>query len=482
MVHEPEKSDPSTVALKPANNPNGLGAESVERREGAEGNTNKDRMRRTPSRVSMSSGLERVRERAKAEKKERFTALLHHVDVDLLRAAFSRLKRDAAPGVDGLTWRQYEQNLEVNLVDLHARVHRGAYRAQPSRRKFIPKEDGRERPLGIASLEDKIVQRAVVEVFNAIYEEDFLGFSYGFRPGRGQHDALDALAVGITQTKVNWIVDIDVRSFFDTVSHEWLIRSVEHRIADGRMIRLIRKWLKAGVMDDGEWSSSEAGTPQGAVISPLLSNVYLHFLLDLWFEKKIKPACRGEAYLVRFADDFVATFQYREDVDRFQRQVRERFAEFGLELAEEKTRGILFGRFAAITRLRYGQGRPETFEFLGFKHVCGVDRSGRFALFRIPSVKSCRKFLIRTREWIFEHRHWRRWEQQQHLTRMLRGFYQYFALHHCERKLSWVRQQVQRQWISALNRRGQRRKTNWTRLRACPWFELPWAENLHPMV
>jgi len=273
MMHEPEKSDPSTVAAKPANNPEGLGAESVERREGAEGNTIKGRMRRTPSRVSMSSGLERVRERAKTEKKERFTALLHHVDVDLLRTSYSRLKRDAAPGVDGITWGQYEQNLESNLVDLHARVHRGAYRSQPSRRKFIPKADGRERPLGIAALKDKIVQRAVVEVFNAIYEEDFLGFSYGFRPKRGQHDALDALAVGITQTPVNWIVDIDVRAFFDTVSHEWLIRFVEHRIADSRMLRLIRKWLKAGVMDDGQWSASEAGTPQGAVITPRTQKV-----------------------------------------------------------------------------------------------------------------------------------------------------------------------------------------------------------------
>jgi hypothetical protein len=235
-------------------------------------------------------------------------------------------------------------------------------------------------------------------------------------------------------------------------------------------------------MQDGVVIYTEEGTPQGGPISPVLSNVYLHFLLDLWFEKKIKPACRGEAYLVRFADDFVVTFQFREDVDRFQTKVRERFTEFGLELAEEKTRQLLFGRFAAITRQRYGQGRPETFEFLGFKHVSGVDRSGRFALIRLPSAKSCRKFLIRTREWIFAHRHWRRWEQQQHLTRMLRGFYQYFALHHCERKLSWMRQQVQRQWISALNRRGQRRRTNWTRLKDRPWFELPWAHNLHPMV
>ena len=268
MTNGPEKSDPSTVAKKPANNPGRSGAESVERREGAKGNSDRQRTHRTPSRESVSSGLLRVRERARRDKKERFTALLHHVTVDLLRTAFLSLKRKAAPGVDDVTWPQYEQNLEVNLVDLHGRVHRGAYRALPSRRTFIPKEDGTQRPLGIASLEDKIVQRAVVEVLNAIYEEDFIGFSYGFRPGRSQHDALDALATGITRTKVNWILDCDIRSYFDSVSHDWLVRFIEHRIADPRMIRLIRKWLKAGVLDDGKWSTNDTGTPQGAVVTP----------------------------------------------------------------------------------------------------------------------------------------------------------------------------------------------------------------------
>jgi len=257
---------------------------------------------------------------------------------------------------------------------------------------------------------------------------------------------------------------------------------VAHRIADPVILGLIGKWLNAGAMQDGVITYAEEGTPQGGSISPVLSNLYLHFVLDLWFEKKIKPKCRGEAYLVRFADDFVVSFQFRQDVDHFQQQVRERFSEFGLELAEEKTRRILFGRFAAVTYLRHGLGRPETFDFLGFEHVCGVDRKGRFALIRIPSAKSCRKFLARTREWIFHNRHWRRWEQQEHLTKMMRGFYQYFGLHHCERKLNWVRQQVQRQWISALNRRGQRRRTNWTRLKDRPWFKLPFAQNLHPTV
>jgi hypothetical protein len=257
---------------------------------------------------------------------------------------------------------------------------------------------------------------------------------------------------------------------------------VAHRIADPVILRLIGKWLNAGALQDGVVVYAKEGTPQGGSISPVLSNLYLHFVLDLWFEKKIKPKCRGEAYQVRFADDFVVSFQYRQDVDQFQQKVRERFAEFGLELAEEKTRRLLFGRFAGITCQRHGLGRPETFEFLGFKHVCGVDRKGRFALIRIPSVKSCRKFLARTREWIYQHRHWRRWEQQEHLTKRLRGFYQYFGLHHCERKLKWVRQQVQRQWIGALNRRGQRRRTNWARVKDRPWFQLPFARNLHPTV
>jgi RNA-directed DNA polymerase len=381
-MHELEKSDLSTVAGKPTNNSEGSEAESVERREGAEGNTSKDRTRRTQSRASVYSGLERVRERARTEKKEQFTALLHHVDVDLLRAAFSWLKRDAAPGVDGLTWREYEQNLEANLVDLHARVHRGAYRALPSRRKFIPKTDGRERPLGIAALEDKIVQRAVVEVLNAIYEEDFLGFSYGFRPGRGQHDALDALAVGITQTKVNWILDVDVRCFFDSVSHEWLIRFVEHRVGDPRMIRLIRKWLKAGVLEDGEWSSSETGTPQGAVVSPILSNIYLHYAFDLWAERWRRHEARGNVILVRYADDILAGFEHADEAERFQAELRERLEKFALSLHPDKTRLIEFGRHAADNRKKRGLGKPTTFNFLGFTHICGRSRAGYFQLKR----------------------------------------------------------------------------------------------------
>jgi RNA-directed DNA polymerase len=432
----------------------------------------------------MSTQLSQIAKRAKLDRKARFTSLAHLLTPEFLKETWGKMNRRASGGVDGVSAEQFEGELGTQVEAICAQLKAGTYRAPPVRRVDIPKGPGKvgTRPLGIPTASDRLLQRAVARILEAVFEADFLDCSHGFRPGRNPHHALRALREQIVLKKVMQVFEADIRSYFTRINRQWLRKMVAHRIADPVILSLIGKWLNAGAMKDGVVIHTDDGTPQGGPISPVLSNIYLHFLLDLWFEKKIKPACRGEAYLVRFADDFVATFQYREDVDRFQTKVRERFAEFGLELAEEKTRRILFGRFAAITRQRYGHARPETFEFLGFKHVCGVDRSGRFALFRIPSVKSCRKFLIRTREWIFEHRHWRRWEQQQHLTKMLRGFYQYFALHHCERKLSWVRWQVQRQWISALNRRGQRRKTNWARLKDRPWFELPWAQNPHPMV
>jgi RNA-directed DNA polymerase len=481
MMNGPEKSDPSTVAAKPVNNSEGSGAEPVERREGAaEGNTNKDHMRRTLSRVNMSSGLERVRERAKAEKKEKFTALLHHVDVDLLRAAFSWLKRDAAPGVDGLTWRQYEQNIGVNLVDLHARVHRGAYRAQPSRRKFIPKEDGRERALGIASLEDKIVQRAVVEVFNAIYEADFLGFSYGFRPGRGQHDALDALAVGITQTPVNFIVDIDVRAFFDTVSHEWLIRFVEHRIADPRMIRLIRKWLKSGVMDDGEWSSSEAGTPQGAVVSPTLANIYLHYAFDLWAERWRHHEAHGNVIYVRYADDIVAGFEHEDDAVQFLRELRVRLEKFALSLHPDKTRLIEFGRHAAGNREKRGLGKPETFNFLGFTHICGRSRKGFFQLKRKTRRDRMRVKLKALKGELRRRMHVPIPEQGRWLAQVVRGYFAYHAVPTNAQRLAAFRHHVTVLWHRTLRRRSQKDWSTWERIARLVATYLPPVRILHP--
>jgi RNA-directed DNA polymerase len=325
MMNGREKSDPAVVAMKPANKAGQPAAEWVEPRTGAEGNAGQPHTHRAQDRASVPQGRERVRQAARQRKKERFTALLHHVTVDLLRESFVALKRKAAPGVDGLTWQDYEAELEDNLQDLHTRVHRGAYRALPVRRRYIPKPGGKQRPLGIASLEDKIVQRAVVAVLNAIYEEDFLGFSYGFRPRRSQHDALDALAVGICNTLVNWILDADIRSFFDSVSQEWLIRFLEHRIGDKRIIRLVRKWLKAGVLEDGEWSVSEEGTPQGAVVSPLLANVYLHYVFDLWAERWRRREATGNVILVRYADDIVVGFQHEADARRFWEAMRLRF-------------------------------------------------------------------------------------------------------------------------------------------------------------
>ena len=428
MMNKPEKSDPSTVAAKPANKSGRSDAESVEPREGAKGNTLEPHTHRTRSRASVSPGLERVRERAKQGKKAQFTALLHHVTVDLLQTAYLKLKRDAAPGVDGTTWREYGQDLKAKLVDLHGRVHRGAYRALPSRRKFIQKEDGRERPLGIAALEDKIVQRAAVEVLNAIYEQDFLGFSYGFRPGRGQHDALDALAVGITHTKVSWIVDADVRSFFDSMSHEWLIRFVKHRIGDPRMIRLIRKWLKAGVLDGGEWTSSDTGSPQGAVASPTLANIYLHYTFDLWADQWRRHHARGNVVFVRYADDSVAGFEYETDAKRFLADLHERLEKFALSLNPDKTRLIEFGRFAAERRARRDLGKPETFNFLGFTHICGHSRAGYFLLKRKTRRDRMRVRLRAIKEELRRRMHEPIPEQGRWLGQVVRGYFAYHAV------------------------------------------------------
>jgi len=384
MMNGPEKSDSAIVAMKPANKAGQPAAKWVEPRAGTKGNTGQPHTRRTQSRGSVSQGLDRVRHAARQRKKEKFTALLHHVTVDLLRESFLALKRRAAPGVDGVTWEDYEAGLEGNLQDLHARVHSGGYRALPVRRRFIPKPGGgnKKRPLGIAALEDKIVQRTLVAVLNAIYEEDFLGFSYGFRPGRGQHDALDALSVAISGTPVNWILDADIRGFFDSVSQEWLVRFLEHRIGDERVSRLVRKWLKAGVLEEGSWSVSETGTPQGAVVSPLLANVYLHYVFDLWAKQWRGREATGNVIIVRYADDIVVGFEHEADARRFWDAMRTRFERFGLELHGEKTRLLEFGRYAAVRRQRRGLGRPETFTFLGFSFICGTSRRGALQLQR----------------------------------------------------------------------------------------------------
>jgi len=368
----------SYSGVVPTKQPNKDGrpsAEVVEGRPLTEENTEQSNQHRTPSRESGPSGLERVRQAAKKKDgKIRFTALLHHVSIDQLRDSYHSLKKKAAPGVDGVTWQEYGEALEARLSDLHGRIHRGAYRAQPSRRTWIPKGDGRQRPLGIAALEDKVVQHAVGTVLNQIWEEDFLGFSYGFRPGRGQHDALDALSVGMVRKRVNWVLDLDIRAFFDKIEHAWLVKFVEHRIGDKRIVRLIQKWLKAGVMEEGQWFETKEGTPQGAVISPVLANLYLPYVLDLWVDSWRKKKATGDVIIVRYADDAVLGFQQQQDAEQFLEQLRERLRKFGLELHPEKTRLIEFGRYATERRKKRGEGKPETFNFLGFTHICGTSQ------------------------------------------------------------------------------------------------------------
>jgi len=480
MMHEQEKSDSPKVAKKLVNNSMQIGAEPVEPRGEAEGNTDWLRMRRTQSRESVSQRLDRVRETARLRKKERFTSILHHIDIDLLLIAYFLLKRKAAAGVDGITWSDYESNLETNLNDLHRRIHCNAYRAQPSRRQYILKPDGRQRPLGIAALEDKIVQRAMVEVLNAIYEQDFLGFSYGFRPKRGQHDALDALAVGITRTKVNWILDADISKFFDTVNHTWLIRFLEHRIGDPRVIRLISKWLKAGVMEDGVVMPTEEGTAQGSVISPLLANVYLHYVFDLWASNWRKRHAHGTMIIVRYADDTVVGFEKAEDARSFLSALRKRMEQFSLSLHPEKTRLIEFGRFAASNRSQRGVGRPETFNFLGFTHICGRNLQGGFQLKRKSRRDRVRAKLQEIKEELRKRMHHSIPQQGQWLRQVVRGFFAYHAVPTNSKSLGAFRHHVIDLWRRTLRCRSQKDRTRWDRIALIAQAWLPTPCVLHP--
>jgi group II intron reverse transcriptase/maturase len=432
------------------------------------------------NRASVSQGLERIRQAAKERKKERFTALLHHISLELLEEAFFDLERNAAAGVDGLAWKDYEADLERKLEDLHARVHRGAYRALPSRRVYIPKSDGGQRPLAVAALEDKIVQRATAAVLNAIYEEDFLGFSYGFRPGRGAHDAMAALCVGTSSSRVNWILDADIRAFFDTVNQEWLIRFVEHRIGDQRIIRLIRKWLKAGVLEDGIVNVSERGTGQGAVISPLLANIYLHYALDLWAERFRRREATGDMIIVRYADDFIVGFEHEHDARRFLDALRERLEEFALSLHPEKTRLIEFGRFAAENRKRRGLGKPETFNFLGFTFICGKSRRGNFQIKRKSRRDRTRVKLQAIKQELRQRMHQSIPEQGKWLRQVVTGYFNYFAVPTNERALSAFRVHVIDLWRRALRRRSQKDGTSWDRIGRLANDWLPKPLTLHP--
>ena len=479
-MHERGQSDGRIVPVKRSNKAGGPVAEAVEERRPAKGNTDDSTRPGHSAGPGVPSGLARVREVARRDKDARFTALLHHVTPERLRAAYRAIRPQAAAGIDGVTWASYGQDLEANLTDLHARVQGGAYRAKPSRRVYIPKADGRLRPLGIASLEDKIVQRAVVEVLNAIYEEDFLGFSYGFRPGRKPHDALDALAVGIYKKKVNWILEADIRSFFTELDQAWLMKFLEHRIADGRVLRLIRKWLAAGVIEDGKWSETPEGTPQGGSASPLLANVYLHYVLDRWARQWRRRHARGDMIIVRWADDFVVGFQHRVDAKQFLSDLRERFARFALELHPGKTRLIEFGRYAIANRKERGLGKPETFAFLGFTHICGEGRSGQFWLKRITIKKRMRAKLKEVYDQLKRGRHRPIPEQGRWLASVVRGHFAYYAVPGNSRAINAFRRQVTRLWLKALRRRSQRYRLTWERMNRLAQRWLPPTKIMHP--
>jgi RNA-directed DNA polymerase len=466
MMHGQGKSDGPIVPGKPSNKPACAGAERVEGRGAAKGNPQERTMLRTQGRVRMQQALERVRQAAKQDRKMRFTALLHHVyHPDTLREAYYGLKREAAPGLDGVTWQDYGGNLEANLQELSGRLKRGAYRARPTRRAYIDKADGRKRPLGVMALEDKIAQRATVEVLNAIYEVDFLGFSYGFRPGRSPHKALDALYVAQLTRKVNWVLDADICGFFDAIDRNWLVKFIEHRIGDRRVVRLIQKWLNAGVLEEGERIQSEKGTVQGGSISPLLANVYLHYVFDLWVQQWRSTQARGEVVVVRYADDFIVGFQHQEEAERFIEDLRERFAEFGLELHSEKTRLIEFGPWAAENRRRKGQGKPQTFDFLGFTHICGRKRSnGYFTVYRqsmrqrlqakLAEVKAeLRRRMCRP---VPEVGHW--------LATVLTGHYRYYGVPMNAEALGLFRYRLAWLWRRSLSRRSQKGRLPWQRM------------------
>jgi group II intron reverse transcriptase/maturase len=480
-VHVPEKSDCGAVPVNQPNKGRQLPVEAGEGRAQARENTDQSRMHPTQSEARMSQGLDGVRKAAREGKQERFTALLHHLSVDLLRDSFYTLQRKASPGVDGVSWQEYEIGLEDRLVDLHSRVHRGTYRAKPSRRVYIPKSDGRQRPIGIATLEDKIVQQATVTILNQIYEVDFKGFSYGFRPGRSPHQALDALSVGIQRKKVNWILDADISAFFDNLNHEWALKFIEHRVADRRILRLIQKWLKAGVSEEGQWSETNRGTPQGSVISPLIANAYLHYVFDLWADAWREKAANGDMIVVRYADDLVVGFQHRADAERFLKEFKDRLAKFGLELHPDKTRLIEFGRYAARDREQRGEGKPETFTFLGFTHYCGQrHKSGTFTVWRRTAKKRMVAKLKAIKVELQRRKHGRTADVGAWLQKVTQGYYQYHAIPGNLDQLRLFRSRLNRMWRSVLVRRSQRAQIRWERL--APVFNrwIPEPRNLHP--
>jgi RNA-directed DNA polymerase len=475
-----EKSDSALVAVKSPNKAGSTVAEAMEPRAGTKGNAGQQSTLRTQGRDRVTQALDRVRQAARQGNKEKFTALLQPINVDALRQAFYALKRKAAPGVDGVTWQDYETDLEPRLEDLRDRVHRGAYRPQPSRRRYIPKADGRERPLAIAALEDKVVQGATVMVLNAIYEGDFVGFSYGFRLGRGPHDALDALAVAITTLKGNWVLDADVQNFFGSVNQDWLVQFLGHRIGDKRIIRLIHKWLKAGILEDGVVTVDDKGTGQGSVISPLLANVYLHDVFDLWAERWRRREAHGDMIIVRYADDLVAGFEHEDDARRFLDAMRERFEKFTLSLHPDKTRLIEFGRHAAFERKKRGLGKPETFMYLGFIHICGKSRRGNFLLKRKTRRDRLRTKLQDLKAELRRRMHQPIPVQGKWLRQVITGHFAYYAVPANGRALSAFRYHVTDLWRRTLRRRSQRNGLTWDRMTRLADDWLPQPRILHP--
>jgi len=485
MSHGRGKSDRGVVPKKLPNKAVGAipaAAEVVEGRPRAKGNALVARMSRRTSRVyDMQTALDGIRQTARGRRDARFDNLLFHIyAVERLRAAYFAVKRDAAAGVDGQTWHGYGEALEANLLDLSDRLARGGYRPQPVKRAYIDKADGSKRPLGVPALEDKIVQRASVEVLNAIYEQDFLGFSYGFRPGKSAHNALDAVAVGVSARKVNWILDADISKFFDTIEHDKLIMFIEHRVADARVVRLIKRWLHAGVLEDGRLTHSELGTVQGGSISPLLANIYLHYAFDLWVKQWRGRHARGDVIVVRYADDWVAGFQYRGDAERFQRAADERLGRFGLKLHPDKTRLIEFGRFARDHRSRMGQGKPDTFDFLGFTHCCGKTRKGKFMVLRLTSGKRLRAKLLAVKTELRKRMHQPIAEQGRYLRAVVAGHGRYFAVPCNGARVQAFRFQVGRLWHRTLCRRSQAKHMSWKRMHKIVAHWLPTPRICHP--
>lgn len=481
MVNEHRKSDSPIVPTKFLNNAGKPAAEGMEGRGLAKGNPHGQNAPRTQGRIHVENALARIRQAARKDRKMRFTALLHHIyNPDTLREAYFGLKRDAAAGVDGQTWRHYGEALEENLGDLSRRLKRGAYRAMPTRRAHIPKADGRQRPLGVTTLEDKIVQRATVEVLSAIYEEDFLGFSYGFRPGRSPHHALDALYTGLLTRWVNWVQDADIRGFFDAIDRGWLVKFVEHRIADQRVIGLIHKWLSAGVLEEGKWTHSEKGTVQGGSISPLLANIYLHYVFDLWVQQWRKRYAQGDVVVVRYADDFIVGFQHRAEAERFLTDLSERLARFGLELNPDKTRLLEFGPFAISNRKRAGLGKPETFDFLGFTHICGKKRNGRYTVLRQTMRKRLQAKLKEIKIELRSRMHDPVPALGKWLSTVVEGHIRYYGVPTNSHALSLFRFQVGRLWQRALTRRSQNGRVKWERMGRLIARWLPKARIYHP--